>query len=191
PTVAPLKANEVTAPFIKGKDFLLLDGLMPDASIKAATIAKSVGVPVMLHAGSLRPGMEELIPLCDYVVASEGFARAYGKTPSAALGRLVAAGASVATVTLGSRGSVTADSRGGEKRPKRFKTPAFKVTAVDSTGAGDVFHGAYIYGLLRGWPLEQTVKFASATAALKCTSAGGRSGIPTLSAVNRFIRERG
>jgi ribokinase len=202
PTVAPLSAKEVTAAFIKGMDFLLLDGLMPEASIKAATIASATGVPVMLDAGSLRPGMEELIPLCDYVVASEGFARSYGKTLPGTLKRLVAAGTSVATVTLGAKGSVTLDGRkegrdGGRggacdgKRPQMFKTPAFKVVAVDSTGAGDVFHGAYIFALLRGWGLERVVKFASATAALKCTSAGGRGGIPTLSAVNRFIRERG
>ncbi len=157
------------------------------------TIAIDQGIaPVKILEDGLRPGMEELIPLCDYVVASEVFARSYAGTPLKALKRLVASGVPVATVTLGAKGSVTIDSRGGrEGGAGRFTTPAFKVRAVDSTGAGDVFHGGYIYGLLQGWDLVRTVRFASAASALKCTKPGGRSGIPAVSRVRKFLRERG
>lgn len=70
-------------------------------------------------------------------------------------------------------------------------TPAFEVETVDTTGAGDVFHGGYIYGLLKGWSLRDTITFASALAAMKCTKIGGRAGIPRLSEVMKFLKERG
>ncbi|MDO8426689.1 MAG: PfkB family carbohydrate kinase, partial [Deltaproteobacteria bacterium] len=65
----------------------------------------------------------------------------------------------------------------------------FKVDAIDTTGAGDVFHGGYIWGLLNGWDIEKTVEFASAFAALKCLGIGGRAGIPALSETLRFIKK--
>ncbi len=181
-TAKPLTAKEVRGPFIKGADFLLLDGLMARASIKAAGIARTLGVPVMLDAGSLRPGMVELAASADYVVCSEGFAREYARTPALALKALESIGVRTATVTLGRGGSVTlADG-------VSFKVPAFKVRAVDTTGAGDVFHGGYVYGLLKGWEIKKTVTFASAFAALKCRAPGGRSGIPSLSKTLKFMR---
>ncbi len=65
------------------------------------------------------------------------------------------------------------------------------VRTVDTTGAGDVFHGGYIYGLLQGWDIKDTVIFASALAAIKCTKIGGRAGIPQLSEVIEFLKEKG
>ncbi len=186
PTVEPLAPEEVAGGFVKGIDFLLLDGLMPEASITAATLAREAGVPVMLDAGSLRPGMEKLIPLCDAVVGSETFARAYGGAPQKALKGLREAGVELATITLGAGGSVTRTET--DTGLKSFTSPAFKVDVVDTTGAGDVFHGAYIYGLLKGWEIEPVLKFASATAALKCKKPGGRHGIPSLRTVQNFLR---
>ena len=72
---------------------------------------------------------------------------------------------------------------------KFFKIPAFKVDVVDTTGAGDVFHGAFIYGLLQGWDIEYTAKFSSAVSAIKCTRLGGRAGIPNLATVERFLED--
>jgi ribokinase len=69
--------------------------------------------------------------------------------------------------------------------------PAFPVEAVDTTGAGDVFHGGYLFGLLNGWPLRETITFASALAALACTRIGGRAGIPALPEVLTFLAARG
>ena len=71
-----------------------------------------------------------------------------------------------------------------------FHTPAFQIDAVDTTGAGDVFHGAYIVGMLNGWDLRRVALFASAVAALKCTKLGGRSGIPDMAETLTFLRSR-
>jgi len=63
------------------------------------------------------------------------------------------------------------------------------VEVVDTTGAGDVYHGAYIYGLLKGWDMKTCMRFASATSALKCRVMGARAGIPTLDEINRLLEE--
>jgi len=64
---------------------------------------------------------------------------------------------------------------------------AFKVNAVDTTGAGDVFHAGFIYGLLENWEVAEILKFANAAAALKCKELGGRKGIPTLEEIQKFL----
>ncbi len=85
-------------------------------------------------------------------------------------------------ITLGEKGSVGFD---GEHF---YEQPAFKIKAVDTTGAGDVYHGAYIYALLDGSDMAQCMRFASAVAALNCMHIGAQSGIPTLSAVQKFLK---
>ena len=88
-------------------------------------------------------------------------------------------------MTQGEHGSYTLTAEA------EFSTPAFRVPVVDTTGAGDVFHGAYLYGLLQGWDLNSTAAFAGATAALKCTQLGGRAAIPRLPEVLAFMAEQG
>ncbi len=182
PTVAELIPDEVKVELIKKSEFLLVDGLMADASIFAARVAKSRGIPVMLDGGRVREGMMELAELSDHIVCSEEFSRDLAPTPRKALKELARLSPRAATITLGKRGSITWTD--GEV----FHQDAFSVRAVDTTGAGDVFHGGYIYGLLRGWDIPKTVEFASALAALKCLEPGGRAGIPTLKDTLRFIR---
>ncbi|MBI5056077.1 MAG: sugar kinase [Nitrospirae bacterium] len=186
PSAEPLKPHELPDDFLDNAGFLLIDGLMTEASIYAAQKAKEKNIPVMLDAGRMREGMIELAHLCDYVVGSEEFAREFVTTPGSfdpekAILKMKSFGAKAATITLGSKGSITI--AGGEV----FHTPAFKVTVVDTTGAGDVFHAGYIYGLLQEWNIKETVRFASAFAALKCRQLGGRAGIPVLNEVKEFI----
>ena len=183
PTVAALRPDEVDASLIRGAGMLLVDGLMAEASLEAVRIARGAGVPVMLDAGRLRPGMMELAAASDYVVASEEFSADIAPTPEETLRELAGRNPdlSAATVTLGPRGSVTA------ARGRTFSTPAFEVRAVDTTGAGDVFHGGCIYGILKGWGMEKTLRFASAFAAIKCTRPGGRGGIPSLGETLEFM----
>jgi len=88
------------------------------------------------------------------------------------------------TVTLGEKGSYTFF------QDKYFHTPAFKVKAVDTTGAGDVFHGGYVFGILKRWEIRDTVRFASAIAAMKCRKIGGRAGIAKLNGVLRFMGKK-
>lgn len=186
PTGEALKKEELGENFLGSGGMLLVDGLMEDVSVHAVSEARKQNVPVMLDAGRMRRGMIELAGLSDYVVGSEEFARDLGweLSPEALFREREKLGVKVLTITLGARGSITAPSQGD-----CFETPAFKVDAVDTTGAGDVFHGGYVYGLLKGWRLDKTVTFASALAAMKCTKVGGRAGIPQLSEVVKFMGE--
>jgi len=189
-TVAPLKPAEVRPAHIRDSKFLLVDGLMHEASMHAAKIARANGIPVMLDAGTMKPGITELAALSDYVVCSERFAASFSDKPKTALGLIstISPNIRAVTITLGPRGSITWHRTGSGPKANVFRQKAFRVIAVDTTGAGDVFHGGYIYGLLCGWPLTRVVEFASAFAALKCTRAGGRAGIPTLAATLRLIK---
>ncbi|MDA8240445.1 MAG: PfkB family carbohydrate kinase [Nitrospiraceae bacterium] len=188
PTGGPLRSEELGAGFLDGSGMLLVDGLMAEVSLYAAEQAQKRSVPVMLDAGRMRPGMIELARLSDYVVGSEEFARYLGWKPTreTLFREREKLGIKILTITLGRRGSVTASSQG-----EYFDIPAFKIEAVDTTGAGDVFHGGYIYGLLRGWDLRETLTFASALAALKCMKVGGRAGIPKLEEVMKFLKKEG
>jgi ribokinase len=131
--------------------------------------------------------MLEIAGLCDYLVAAEQFALDLGwdGKPENFLSTARKLTAPVVTITLGRQGSVT--FREGEI----LTVPAFSVDSVDTTGAGDVFHGGYLFGILRGLDLPDTIRFASAVAALKCTRIGGRTGIPRLAEVLHFLAEKG
>ena len=166
---------------------LHLDGLHLEQAIVAAEMARSLNVVTVLDAGSLRPGMEKLLPLVDHLVASEKFARQachYNDTESA-LKQLAEYGAEAITITLGKAGSLSLNIAG-----QMFRQPAFEINAVDTTGCGDVFHGGYLFGLLQGWPLPRTVRFAAACAALKTRALGGRTAIPALPEVESFLRHQ-
>jgi len=191
PSGKPLRPEEIPADFLDNQDFLLLDGLMPEASMYAAGRAKEKNIPVMLDAGRVREGMIELASICDYIVASEEFGRELINEKSLsdnpvnqdkALLRMKSFGARVCTITIGERGSVTLS---GEEV---FHIPTFNVDVFDTTGAGDVFHGGYIYGLLKKWDIKDVIRFASAFAALKCRKLGGREGIPTLEETEALLK---
>lgn len=185
PSARMLAAREVDSARITGSDMLILDGLMSEASLKAASIARKAGVPVLLDAGRVREGMMELVAISDYVVGSSEFAAGLGLSPKEAVERLSALGCKAATITLGRKGSVTFCEG------RLIIQKGFDVDTLDTTGAGDVFHGGYAYGVLMGWTIDETLEFASAFAAIKSMSIGGRVGIPTLGRTMRFIREKG
>ena len=146
----------------------------------------------ILDAGSLRPGTRELAAKVDYLVASERFSlQATGLADLASadkwqdcLQRLRAAARPDATivVTLGERGLIF-DAAGVCRH-----LPAYSVRPVDTTGAGDVFHGAFAFAILRGFPLELTLKLASLAAALSVQERGGRLSIPSLDAVRKEFK---
>lgn len=186
PSVAPLKPDEINKDVIKSARILHLDELMIEGSLEAARCAREAGVTVVVDAGSLREGSLELIKWADYVIASEDFAKHYYKSndPKAAAMDLLKLGSMAVVVTLGDKGSITVS---GESC---FYQPAFKVKVVDTTGCGDVFHGAFIFGLLKKWDVKKIIRFASATAALKCRSIGGRTSIPDLREVQEFLKNK-
>ncbi|MBO1223595.1 MAG: hypothetical protein JYX80_04155 [Candidatus Scalindua sediminis] len=184
PTVAPLSPDEINKDIIRNARVLHLDELMIEGSLEAARCAKDAGVTVVVDAGSLREGSLELIKMADYVITSEVFAKQYYSNnydAKAAAMELLKMGSRAVVVTLGDKGSITVS------KESYFYQPAFKIKAVDTTGCGDVFHGAFIFGLIQRWDLKETIRFASATAALKCRNIGGRTSIPDLREVEEFL----
>ena len=183
-TARPLTADEVDVDLVRKAKVLHLDGLHREASLYAAQNAREIGAVTVLDGGTLRDGSQELLPYIDHPVVSEKFAEQLlpGDSIVNQLEALLDHGAQAVTVTCGEKGSWTRE-RGGEP----FHQPAFNVEALDTTGCGDVFHGAYIYGLLQGWDLRQTVRFSAAAAALKSRRLGGRTGIVSISDVNSML----
>jgi len=185
-SAAALAPTEFPVELIAGARLLHLDGLQLEASLAAATLARQRGVVTVLDGGTLRPGMEKLLPLIDHLVVSERFAHQFAPDTSIAvtIDRLLAWGAQAVTVTLGARGCL-----GRSAGEPLLQFPAFAVPVVDTTGCGDVFHGGYLFGLLQGWELPERLRFASACAALKTRALGGRTAIPRYSEVMAWLAD--
>jgi sulfofructose kinase len=185
-TLSPLEPSEIDEEMISSSKGLLIDSLEPKAALAAARVAKGSGVKVVIDAGTLREGVRDILPFCDYIVASELFASQVtpGGTVEDALDTMLQYGAEASAVTLGEKGCVAMTGDG------ILEVEGFKVRAVDTTGAGDVFHGAFLAGVLRGWDLYRVCVFANAVAAIKCTEPGGRAGVPGMKKVMDFLGER-
>ena len=168
---------------------MLFDGHAVQAALDAAK--RFPNAKTVIDAGSLYEGTINLVDKVDYIVASEGFAKQItgGKSCDTPEGqqraidatRKVARPGATVVVTLGERGLFYGED-GGEVR--HMSAP--RVTAVDTTAAGDIFHGAFAYGVLQGMPLEENLQFSSRTAALSVTRPGGRTSIPGLQEVQEF-----
>ena len=189
--VYPLQAYEIERDYITQAQYLLLDGHYLEASTRAAEWMHEAGKCVILDGGKtsakkLDETKAALVPLSDILICGSGFAEAItGEAELHAAGQAALNyGPSLVVITGGEKGSFTFSQNA------QFHTPAFQVDVVDTTGAGDVFHGAYIFGLLQGWELETIAMFASAAAAIECTYLGGRSGLPNFQEVNSFLEQR-
>lgn len=183
-TVPHLGAEDIDlSPFSKAK-ILHVDSLMIKAAQEAAKQARNMGLTVVMDAGTMREGSKELMSLVDVLIASESFAEpliGHGTAPDEALRALYRLGPREVIITRGAKGSM------GFRGEEIILQKAFSIAAVDTTGAGDVYHGGYIYGLLEGWDMPECMKFAAATAALKCRQIGARKGIPSLEKVREFL----
>lgn len=184
---ARLEEGDLRKEWLTGCRCLLVDGHSIPAEARAARWAREAGIPVVVDAERIFPGTEELLGLSDFVIGSQDFpARMTGRTdPREALEALRGMCPGVVGMTLGEKGAVAFDG-------ERFvESAGFEVPAADTTGAGDVFHAGFCYGVLRGWPLRTVLDFSNAFAAMSCRSLGGRTGIPRLSEVEAFLQERG
>ena len=182
----PPTREEVRMDCFPNARILHLDGLMIDAAKEAAKQAKASGMTVVMDAGTLREGTLDLLSRVDILIASETFADPLvgEKAPrERALQRLKELGPRQVVMTLGSEGSMGLD------KDEMVRREAFPVVSKDTTGAGDVYHGGYIYGLLQGWNMPDCMAFASAAAALKCMNGGGWRGIPKLDAIKKLLEE--
>ncbi len=191
PGTAPeMGAAEVAPAAIESAKILHLDGFYLEAAVAAAQLARAQGVLVSLDGGAgenIWQGMEAVLPLVDILVVARQFATSVtGEVdPLIAGPALQLYGASQVVITDGENGCWYWNAQ------QHLHQPAFKVNVVDTTGAGDTFHGAFLYAVLLDWEPKRSLAFASATAALKCTQVGGRRGIPNLAQVKDFIKTSG
>ncbi len=169
-----LRPQEVPLDAVRAARVLHLDTGDPEAAREAARAARAAGVPVVLDVDSPAPDLESLVGAVDFPVVSGAFAETFFRTSSMgeALAGLVAGGARMAVVTLGRDGAL-ALTREGELR-----VPAFRVAALDTTGAGDAFMAGLIWGLLEGRPAAGVLEAAAAMAAMNCRALGAQGGLP-------------
>lgn len=185
-TAKPLRTEEINESLLRSSRILHLDGHQTEAAIHAAAVAKSAGVTVCLDAGTIVPGIDLILKNVDIVIASESFAERYTQenTVEKQLFALKKNGARWVVITCGERGSMGYDGQ------EWVKVPAFRIpTVVDSTGAGDVYHGAFLRRYLDGVAMGDCMRFASGAAAVKCGALGGRTAIPTLVRLNEFLSQ--
>lgn len=171
---------------IQSTRVLLVDRFGIPGMIRAARIARDAGIPVVADFESSHlPRFAELLALSDHLILSEGFARKITRTSTghAAALQLWRDDRAAVVITCGAKGCWYFCRR--MTAPAHW--PAFKVETHDTTGCGDVFHGAYAVALARGANLEERLQIASAAAALKATRHGGQAGIPTRLQLRRFL----
>jgi len=182
-----LRPEELTRDAVCAGRLLHLDGYEGDAAIQAARWAREAGIPVSVDAERFTQRREELFRLTDILIVAQRFGQEV--TGHGDVGAILEAmhrlGPRVVGLTRGEHGSVL--SVGGE----RIEAAGFRVDVVDTNGAGDVFHGAFVYGVLQGWEAGHILLFANAVSALKCTRLGGRTGIPSRDEALAFLRARG
>lgn len=185
----PIQWDSALTGLIQSARVLHLDGTQYDNALAAAKIAKAAGVVVSLDGCSVKAGGEKcaaLASMADILIMNAKYPLLVtGRTDyGEALLEMAGWGPKIVVGTQGAQGCLAVI----DGALRRF--PAFPVEAVDTTGAGDVFHGAFLSGYLRGMALEENIRFASAVSAIKCTKIGGRAGIPTFDAAMAFLRER-
>lgn len=180
-----------SAPWPQSPRVLLFDGHELAAALDAMRLLPQART--ILDAGTIREGTRDLARHVDYLVCSEQFACEMSGVPdlatpahqAAALGALHRLNGQPVVITLGERGVL----HGTGARVEQL--PALPVQACDTTGAGDIFHGAFAYGVLTGLPWLETLRLAVAAAALSVTVRGGRTSIPTLARAQEAMRHVG
>lgn len=171
-----LEAAAITPEKIACARLLHIDGHDTQAVARAAQIAHAHGIPVTVDVDTIYQGFEHVLPHVTHLVASSEFPSQWTKEadPFKALAAIQDEyGIEVAAMTLGSHGALA------RVKGQFHYSPAFVVNCVDTTGAGDVFHGAFCYAVLENMPIGETLEFSNAMAALNCTALGARGGIAT------------
>jgi sugar/nucleoside kinase (ribokinase family) len=179
-----LRPSDLDRRWIVNARALHLDGFETAAATVAAGWARDAGVPVIADLDEIYPGVEGLVENVDFLIASRDFPlRLTGERNLEQALRIIKRrfGCAVTAATLGAEGVLAWDGN-------RFhSSAAYCVPVTDTTGAGDIFHAGFIYGLLQDWPFARQLDFACAAAALNCTCAGARGGIQSLEAVENLM----
>ena len=186
-TVTPPTQEDVDLEVLKKAKYLHLDGHQLDAAIYAAKKAHEYGVKVSHDAGGTYPGIEGLLPYVDVLIPSEEFAlkiTGCDNAVDAARKLYDTYHPETLIITQGVKGGLIWEDG------KEVRYPAYPVKAIDSNGAGDTFHGAFVAARIKGMSVYEAACFASATSALKCTRFGAQEGIPGFQEVLDFMKER-
>ncbi len=185
-----LQPEQLNKDYITAADWLHLDGYHFDAAKQAARWMQGAGKRVMydggrIHEKHIDQDQREILPDVDVLISGSGFLEAItGEQDLDAAGRkALEMGPSIVVQTEGVDGSYIFT------KEECFHQTAMLVDAVDTTGAGDIFHGAYLYGLQQKWNLHDITRFATAASALSCYQVGGRNSIPSLQEINTFLLE--
>ncbi len=182
-TVRRLCLSDLHREYITAARVLHLAGAGP-VELQAAKWMKEAGRTVVYDGTALSADFQDIIPYLDVLIVSEYFYRErfendhYEKNCEA----LRKLGPGIVVVTLGKKGCIGVGPEGG------FAVPVFPTPVKDTLGAGDVYHGAFIFGLLKGWRTPEIARFANAVSSIKVTAIGGRAGIPDLQTVQTFLQ---
>lgn len=172
-----LRPDEIPEAAVTSARLLHVDGHDTEAVAHATRLARKHGIPVTVDVDTVYSGFEHVLPNVDYLVASSEFPGRWTNLadPCAALERLQNEfGIRCAAMTLGAHGAMALQD------DRFWYSPAFVVNCVDTTGAGDAFHGGFCYGVLAGWPIADILSFSNALAALNCTALGARGHLGTV-----------
>lgn len=178
-----LRPREVDPDVIAGARLVHVDDEDDEAAIRAARLGRQAGLPVTSDLDRLSDRTEALVAAVTIPIFAEHLPLQLtgARDHESALRKLRRTHDGMMVVTLGPHGAVALDG------DRFIVSPGFHVNAVDTTGAGDVFRGGFIYGLLQGWETERVLRFANAAAAVSCTRLGAMDGVPTLEETMRLL----
>lgn len=179
-----LQPGDLKREWIVNARVLHVDGHETAAAAQAASWAHEAGIPVTADLDETYPGVDDLIANVDYLIVNKDFSCKLMQDSNleSALRRMQARyNCKLSAATLGEDGVLAWDGR------KFYRSAAYHVPVVDTTGAGDIFRAGFIYGLLREWPLDRLLDFSCAAAAMNCMAAGARGGIKTVDAVENLM----
>jgi sulfofructose kinase len=181
-----LRPDELPAELLASAHIVHVDDVDQEGAIRAAERARASGAMVTSDIDRVTDRTEELVRAVTIPILAEHVPPAItGESDmERALRKLRTPGATFVCVTLGRAGAMILDG------DRLYREPAFHVDAVDTTGAGDVFRGALMHGLLRREPPASLLRFANAAAAVSCTRAGAMDAVPALDDVQRMLETR-
>jgi sulfofructose kinase len=181
--------EEITPDLVSQTKYIHINGRHFGACLHACKIARKAGTKISFDGGShrFREELKQIIPLTDICVVAKEFAQSYSGTTEIeeAAKTILKWGPEIVIVTDGLNGSFLFT-----KEINNYHQKAFVVEkTIDTTGCGDSYHGAFLFGLCKGFDLLESMKIASAVAAINSTKLGGRAALPNFNELNKFLKE--